>query len=510
MEKIILADVLTLDSSQPSADAVLVSNNQIRFVGSVEDCRAIAPKAELLDYRGAHLTPGLTDAHIHLVGYGFSLGLLDLSACTTLEDGLAKVAEQVAITPQGDWILGGWFFANRWSANSYPTAADLDRVAPHHPVFLRTRDGHGAWCNTLALELAGVHAGTPEPVGGQIIRDADGNPTGMMLEASAFELVRRVIPPSSLEDCISAAQRASAQLEAWGYTCVHTMGLEPVMYLHALQELEQRQELNLRIWSSLDHAHLEAVETIGLRGGTGDLVKICGIKFFADGALGARTAWMFEPYLGTNQTGVMVDAPELILERGQRAIELGFTPVVHAIGDRANHEVLNVLERLKPLADQRGVRLRLEHAQHLSPADIARFGQLGVVASVQAIHLVDDAVPVYGLLGETRAKTTYPFRSLLNTGATLAFGSDASVATPEPMQGFAAAVHRLGLDGMPFMTEQCLTPLETLHGYTTGAAKAAGWEHWYGQVKAGYKADFTLWDGNPSLELANPIKALRL
>ncbi len=282
------------------------------------------------------------------------------------------------------------------------------------------------------------------------------------------------------------------------------------MSLRAVQELEQRGELPLQVWSSIPHADLEHVEATGLRGGTGNLVKICGIKFFADGALGSRTAWMFEPYLGTTETGVIADPPELILERGRRALEMGFTPVVHAIGDRANHEVLNVLEKLKPLADARGVRLRLEHAQHLSPADIARFGKLGIVASVQAIHLVDDAVPVFGLLGETRAKTTYPFRTLLETGATLALGSDASVATPEPTLGLEAAVKRLGLDGKPFMSEQCLTPLEALEGYTIGAAKAAGWEKWYGQVKEGYKADFTLWETDPSLELAKPIKALRI
>ncbi len=507
METVILANVITLNSAQPRAEAVLVSNRQVRFVGSQADCLAIAPKAEILEYSDAFLTPGLTDAHIHLTGYGFALAALDLSACQTLEQGLALIATRAGGTA---WLQGGGMFPNRWSEQSYPTAADLDRVAPNQPVYIRSRDGHSAWVNTKALELANVHAGTPDPEGGRIIRDVSGNPTGMLLEPSAMNLVRQAIPAATLEESVTACARACAQLEAWGYTSVHTMALEPAMSLRAIQELEQGGALPLQVWASIPHADLEHVEATGLRGGTGDLVKISGIKFFADGALGSRTAWMFEPYLGTTETGVIADSPELILERGRRALEMGFCPVVHAIGDKANHEVLNVLEKLKPLADARGVRLRLEHAQHLQPSDIARFGKLGIVASVQAIHLVDDAVPVFGLLGETRAKTTYAFRTLLETGATLALGSDASVATPEPMVGLEAAVKRLGLDRNVFMPEQCLTPLEALEGYTIGAAKAAGWENWYGQVKQGYKADFTLWETDPSLELAKPIKALRI
>ncbi len=507
MEQIILANVITLNSAQPRAEAVLVTNRQIRFVGSRADCLAIAPKAEVQDYAEAFLTPGLTDAHIHLTGYGFSLAALDLSACQSLEQGLAMIATRVGGT---DWLQGGGMFPNRWSETTYPTASDLDRIAPNQPVFIRSRDGHSAWVNTKALEIAGVHAGTPDPEGGRMIRDNAGNPTGMLLEPNAMNLVRRAIPAATLEECVTACARACAQLEAWGYTSVHTMALEPANYLRAVQELEQRGALPLQVWASIPHADLESVEATGLRGGTGDLVKICGIKFFADGALGSRTAWMHQPYLGTDSTGVIADPPELILERGRRALEMGFTPVVHAIGDRANHEVLNVLEKLKPFADARGVRLRLEHAQHLQASDIARFGKLGIVASVQAIHLLDDAVPVFGLLGETRAKTTYPFRTLLETGATLALGSDASVATPEPRLGLEAAVKRLGLDGKVFMPEQCLTPLEALEGYTKGAAKAAGWEKWYGQVRQGYKADFTLWETDPSFELAKPIRALRV
>jgi predicted amidohydrolase YtcJ len=308
---------------------------------------------------------------------------------------------------------------------------------------------------------------------------------------------------------LNAGRTAAKKLEAWGFTSVHTMALEPNSFIWAMQELEARDELPLRVWACLPHADLEHVEALGLRGGTGNRVRLSGIKFFSDGALGSRTAWMLEPYLGTSETGVIADPPEAILERGRRALELGFCPVVHAIGDRANFEILNVLEQLKPLAEARGIRLRLEHAQHLHPDDIPRFGRLGVVASVQAIHLVDDAMPVYTLLGAERAKGMYAFRSLLETGATLAMGSDASVATPDPVLGMRAAVERIGSDGNVFMPDQCLTPLETLEAYTLGAAKAAGWERWYGRIAPGCAAEFTLWDADPSKQLANPIRAWR-
>jgi predicted amidohydrolase YtcJ len=509
METIVLSNLITLEPSQPHAEALLVTHGKIRHVGSAENCRAIAPKAEIQDLRGGFITPGLTDAHIHLTGYGFALERLDLSQCQTLEAALALVAGRSSSVPAGTWIVGGGVFPNRWSSTTYPTAADLDAVSPNHPVYLRTRDGHAAWVNSRALELAGIHAGTPEPQGGQIVRDANGKPSGMLLESSAFMLVQRVVPEPTLEACVAATARAAQQLEAWGYTAVHTMAAEPPDFLRSIQELEQRTELPLRVWASIPHKDLESLEATGLRGGTGERVKLCGIKFFTDGALGSRTAWMQEPYLGSSQTGIVIDTPEVFFERAQMALALGFCPVVHAIGDRANHEILNVLERLLPLAKARGMRLRLEHAQHLLPQDVARFGRLGIVVSPQPIHLVDDALPVYTLLGEARAKTTYAFKSLLETGAVLAFGSDAYVATPDPVLGFAAAVNRIGADGHVFLPEQCLTPLETLTAYTHGAAMAAGWENWYGQIKQGYAADFTLWEKDPSQQLAKPIQALR-
>ena len=505
--KIILSDIITLHASHPRALGVLVVNNTIQALGSRGELLVLAPKAEINDCRDMVLTPGLTDAHIHLVGYGLSLQNVLLEDTKSSTEAVSRVAERASRVEAGDWIFGNGFDRSLWGLNGFPLALDLDPVSPVNPVALWSRDGHGLWCNSLALKIAGVTSSTPNPDGGVIVHDENGEPTGMLLE-NAMDLVKRVFPVMQLEDLVAAAKLGAQDMSHKGFTCVHTMALEPIEYLHAMWELEARGEMPLRVWASIPHAQLEHLQQTGLRGGVGNRVKLCGVKFFADGSLGSRTALMLEPYNGISEIGVQVDSKETLIERGLLALELGFCPVVHAIGDRANREMLDALEVLTPLARSKNVRLRLEHAQHLHPQDIARFGQLGIVASVQPIHAPGDVKNIQRLLGETRGKTTYAFRSLLETGAVLALGSDAPVATPDPILGFQAAIERTDLEGQPWNPEQALSRLETLHGYTTGAAIAAGWEGWYGQVAPGFAADFTLWDKDPTLEVARPVRAL--
>jgi predicted amidohydrolase YtcJ len=504
--KIILSDIITLHDSHPRASGVLVIENRVQALGTRDELLALAPKAEVLDFRDLVLTPGLTDAHIHLVGYGFSLQYVHLADTKSSAEALARVAEKISRTAHGDWIFGNGFDRSLWGMSDYPTARELDALTPAHPVALWSRDGHSLWCNSLALNMAGITDDTPNPEGGVILK-LNGTPSGTLLE-NAMDLVKRVFPKPQLEEIVAAAKLGAADMASKGFTCVHTMALEPIEYLHGMYELEARGEMPLRVWASISHAHLGHLQQTGLRGGVGDRVKLCGVKFFADGALGSRTALMLEPYLGFEDSGVQVDSKETFLERGRLALELGFSPVVHAIGDRANHEMLDAFEILAPLAREKNVRLRLEHAQHLHPSDIARFAQLGVVASVQPIHAPGDVINVGRLLGETRAATTFAFRSLLEVNTALALGSDAPVATPDPILGFRAAVERHDLGGKPWHPEQALTRLETLRGYTTGAAFAAGWEAWYGRVAPGCSADFTLWDKDPTLEDAKPIQAL--
>jgi predicted amidohydrolase YtcJ len=505
---LILADTLTLDPAKPRAGAVLVRAGKVAAVGTREDLETLG--LEVLDHRGALLTPGLTDAHVHLVKYGFNLAELDLAETNSYREALALVAERAASLAEGAWLIGGGVDPNRWGLSDYPLAAWLDEVSPRNPVLLRTRDLHGAWVNSLTIRAAGLSAGTPDPAGGRIARTSDGSPAGMLLE-SAVGLVHDAMPAETWEETVAAARRAAKNLADRGFTSTHTMAAEPPEHLRAMLDLEAKGEMPLRIWACLPHARLEEVAACGLRGGIGRRVRLSGIKFFADGSLGSRTALMLEDFTGQpGNRGVAVDSADLIRERGRTAIELGFAPVVHAIGDRANREVLAVLEDLAPLAKARGVRLRLEHAQHLHPDDVSRFGRAGIIASVQPIHIVGDAPAIPTLLGEERGRWSYPFRSLLQSGATLALGSDAPVATPDPLAGWHAATERNGLDGAPFHQEEALTHAETLAGYTTGAAAAAGWENWYGRVSPGYAADFTLWDGDPSRGVAKPVQALSL
>jgi predicted amidohydrolase YtcJ len=505
--KIILSNIITLHPSHPRALGVLVIENRVQALGSLEALRELAPKAEMLDHRDFFLTSGLTDAHIHLVGYGFSLQNVKLEDTRSCAQAVSRVAERAARVAAGDWIFGNGFDRSLWGQTEYPTAFDLDPISPNNPVALWSRDGHGLWCNSHALKIAGITSSTPNPHGGVIVHDDQGEPTGMLLE-NAMELVKHVFPALQLEDVVAAGKLGAFDMANRGFTCVHTMALEPIEYLHGMWELEARGEMPLRIWASISHTQLEHVKLSGLRGGVGDRVKLCGVKFFADGALGSRTALMLENYLGFEDSGVQVDSKETFLERGRLALELGFSPVVHAIGDRANREMLDVLEELTLLARAKNVRLRLEHAQHLHPDDIARFGKLGIAVSVQPIHAPGDVQNINRLLGEARGKTTYAFRSLLESGTVLALGSDAPVATPDPIQGFQAAVKRLDLNGQAWNPEQALSRLETLQGYTTGAAFAAGWDGWYGQVAPGFAADFTLWDKDPTLEDAKPVQAL--
>jgi predicted amidohydrolase YtcJ len=507
--QIILADAITLSSPQPQAQAVLCDNGWVLALGSREAMLAIAPRAEILDFRGHFLTPGLTDAHIHLVNYGFSLERLDVSETRSWQEATRLIQDRAAQLEPGVWLQGGGFLRSNWGLEGHPFAEWLDQVAPNNPVLISSRDGHAIWVNSLALELAGIHAGTPDPDGGVIIRDDHGTPTGTLLE-TATSLVRLAMPVPEFNDFLRAAKAASSSMESLGFTGVHTMAAESPECMRAILELEARNEMPLRVWASLPHVDLEHVQEIGLRGGTGNRVRLSGIKFFADGALGSRTANMLEDYEGfPGERGVQVDSGETIMERGRIALELGFSPVAHAIGDGANRTVLDAFEQLVPLANARGLRLRLEHAQHLHPDDIARFGRLGVVAGMQAIHLPEDTRNIDTTLGSNRASSSFAFRSLIETGAMVALGSDAPIATPDPNLGFAAAIDRQDQNGKPWHPEQALSRLETLQGYTRNAAFAAGWENWYGQIATGFAAEFTLWDGNPTLKAAKPLRTIR-
>lgn len=488
MPQLILADVRTLDPASPRAEGVLVQSGRVVAAGTREDLRARAPGAHELDHRDLILTPGLTDAHVHLAAYGFSLANVNLTGARSVQEVVARVRERAAITPEGEWIQGNGFTLSELGLSRYPTAAELDEAAPHHPVLLHSRDLHMSWANSVALRAAGVHEATPDPEGGQIVR-----PLGTLLEF-AKELVTRVIPPATDADYARAVRRGAADFEARGFTSVHTMAFESLAALRAVRNAAERGELPLRVWACIDHDHVEIAREVGLETlGYGDRVVVGGLKFFADGALGSRTAWLHAPgYADGSGVGMALHSPELIRERGRAGLALGLTPVTHAIGDRANTEVLNAYENLAGDARAAGLRVRLEHAQHLRPEDIPRFARLGVTASVQPIHLLGDGPVIRELLPHLEG-TSYAFRSLLRAGALLAFGSDAPVAPPDVQANFRAAVTRVDDAGVTLGAAEALTEDEVLFAHTRGPALAVGWED-SGIIREGARAEFTVWD----------------
>ena len=482
-QTLILARILTQVDSQPEAEALLVEAGRVRAVGSRQELQARFPGAENLDHRDLLLTPGLCDAHIHLVAYGASLTQLGLHGASSVAEVAARVGQGAANTPAGSWILGGGFLMSELGLGEYPTAGMLDSVSSHHPVLLYSRDLHLAWANTLALRLSGINEHTPDPPGGRIVR-----PLGTLLE-NATELLARAVPAASEAQVLAAARAGAEDLAGRGYVSAHTMGFEGPQAPRALQTLETRGELPLRIWACLPHERLSEAPEL-LKTNT-DLFQFGGLKFFADGALGSRTAWLHPPgFADGSGTGMALDSPELIRELGRQALALGLTPVTHAIGDRANSEVLDAYDDLRELARQQGVRLRIEHAQHLRPADIPRFD--GLTASVQPIHLQADAAMIRQLLPQLEG-SSYAFKSLKAAGAVLAFGSDAPVAPPDVRASFAAAVTRVGDDGHRLAPGEALTPEEVLWAFTRGPALAAGWDD-EGIIRPGTRAAFTLWD----------------
>ncbi|MFC4426688.1 amidohydrolase [Deinococcus navajonensis] len=482
---VIQARTLTQDETRPETEAVLVGAGRVLATGSREDMRSLAPSAAVIDHRDALLTPGLCDAHTHLVSYGFSLSELSLHGAGSVQEVLSRVAARTATLPAGTWIRGGGFLMTELGLSDYPTAELLDEVSPHHPVLLYSRDLHMAWANSAALRAAGVTLSTADPEGGRIVR-----PLGTLLE-TATELLARALPVPSAAEYLAAAKAGADDLAARGYVSTHTMAFEAPDAPRALQALAARGELPLRVWACLPHERLAHARDLGLALNPGGLFQWGGVKFFADGALGSRTAWLHAPgFADGSGTGIALDPPELIRERGREALALGLTPVTHAIGDRANTEVLDVYDELRAEAKARGIRLRIEHTQHLRPEDLPRFE--GLTASVQPIHMQADAAMIRTLMPHLQERS-YAFRSLQAAGAVLAFGSDAPVAPPSPQANFAAATTRLGDDGQPLAPAEALTAQEVLWAHTRGPAIAAGWDD-EGIIRPGARAAFTLWD----------------
>lgn len=501
--------IYTQDAARPAAEALAIENGRILAVGDNASIRS-AHGGQGIDLQGRVMIPGLTDAHIHLECYSLALQYVDCET-STRQECLERVAERARHTPPGVWIRGHGWNQNNW-LEGYGSAADLDAVAPDNPVYLTAKSLHAGWANSAALRLAGITAGTPDPLEGRIGRDASGTPDGILYEDSVG-LIESVIPQPGPEQVAEAIRLALPGLWRMGLTGVHDFDRRTCF--SALQLLHQRGELRLRVLKSIPLEDLPSAVALGLRSGFGDdWLRIGGVKCFADGALGPRTSAMLQPYEGEaqNRGMLLMDAEELF-ERGRPAVENGLPLAVHAIGDLANHEVLNAFERLRALetthSNERMVqsgsetallRHRIEHVQIIHPQDAGRLAALGIVASMQPVHAPSDMLMADRYWGE-RTAWSYAWKTQLQRGAVLAFGSDAPVESPNPFWGLHAAVTRQRLDGSPgpqgWHPEQRLSVEHALHGFTVGPAYTAGLEDHLGRLAPGFLADLLVLEVDP-------------
>jgi predicted amidohydrolase YtcJ len=476
----------------PPVQALLVRGGRIAALGTEDEVRHAALPGARTEHVDGVVTPGLTDAHVHLTLWALARRRVDLNAARTLDEGLAAVAD-AAKSGEG-WVRGIGWDRHRWGG--LPTREPLDRACPDRPAFLHSHDLHGAWVNSEALRRCGITRDTPDPLGGEIVRDAGGEPTGVLLE-KAVRLVESHLPQESPEEVRSALLDAQAEAHRLGLTGVHSV---EVTGLEDFTAMELDGVLRLRVLQSIPLPRLEHAIGAALRSGFGGpWLRIGGVKMFLDGALGSRTAWMRQPFEGgaPGDTGIRTLEPDAFRDNVLRAARAGIASTVHAIGDAAVELAIDVLGGAPRVA---AMPHRIEHVQ-LCPPDLwARAGASGLVGSMQPVHLVTDILTAERHWGHERSRGAYAFRPLADAGMPLAFGSDVPVETCDPRMGLFAAVKRVGWDGEPedgWWMENAITPEEALRAYTEGPAHAAGLTHRQGRLLPGYDADLVAWDVDP-------------
>jgi predicted amidohydrolase YtcJ len=498
------AKVRTVDKTHPTAQAVAVLGDRIVAVGSNADVEVLrSPDTKVIDARGKLLLPGFNDAHVHFVDGGLQLDSVQLNDTTSTDEFVRRIAEQAKKTPKGEWIQGGDWDETKWSPPNLPTKELIDPVTPDNPAFLGRYDGHGALANSAALRLAEITAQTPNPPGGVIVRDAQGNPTGVLKDA-AKDLLTKVIPPLSHDQRLRAMRRALEYAASLGVTSVQHMnngeGTESYADIRAYGELLQNGELTTRVYVAPAISDVQDQAKIGVRHAFGSsFLRIGALKGFADGSLGSGTAYFFDPYSDDpNNSGLLgkqMQPLSQIRDWMMKADAAGLQLCTHAIGDRAISTVLDLYTDV--VKEHHGMerRFRIEHAQHMAEKDFARFAQLDVIASVQPYQAIDDGRWAEARIGHDRASRTYAFRTFLNHGVHLAFGTDWDVAPLNPILTVYAAVTRATLDGKKpngWFPEQKLTVAEAVEGYTAGSAYAEFQEKEKGSITPGKLADMVL------------------
>ena len=495
---IVNAIVHTMDPAHPTAEAVAIFGNRIVAVGSSKDIRKLAGSGtRTIDAKKQLVLPGFNDAHTHFLTGGFQLASVNLRDAANQQEFASTIRTFAARLPKGQWVTGGDWDHERWPDAKLPTTELIESFTPETPVFVNRLDSHMALANSAALRLAGVTRQTIDPPGGVIVRDKNGEPTGILKDA-AMNFVFKVKPPASFDEKLTAARAATNHAAKLGVTSIQDMsaGTDVGVY----QTLLDRGELKTRVYAVAPLPAWERLARTGVRAHFGnEMLRVGGLKGFADGSLGSTTALFYEPYKDEPGTsGIAGDEmyPDgAMLQRVEEADRAGLQILIHAIGDRANDLILTIYEQVERENGPRDRRFRIEHAQHLRAQDIQRFGRDKVIASMQPYHAIDDGRWAEKRIGKERAKTTYAFRSLLDSGATLAFGTDWTVAPLNPMLTIYAAVTRRTLDGKNskgWVPEQKISVEETVRAYTYGSAYAEFQENVKGTITPGKLADLVI------------------
>ncbi len=494
------AHIYTVDDTRPAAQAFAVRNGLFVFVGSEREAMALRGTAtRVVDLHGATVVPGLADAHGHLAGLAEFLRDADLVGSLSYEEAIARTVQHAGKPAKGDWVFGRGWDQNRWSVKQFPTTAALDKAFPDNPAMLERVDGHALLANTRAMQAAGITAATKDPEGGRIIRDTNGNPTGVFVD-NAEGLIMRAIPAPTAAQLERGLAAAIADCNKWGLVAVHDPG-EPRPVIDVMEAMARKGEFSLRgyILISDDSAAIAHYYTLGPRSDMyGGHLWVRAIKLYADGALGSRGAALLSPYSDDpGNTGLLVSSEAHLQSVATSALRHGFQVATHAIGDRGPRNVLDAYAaalKAVPTADH---RFRVEHAQIIDPADIPRFAELGVIPSMQSSHQTSDMRWAEDRLGPSRIRGAYAWRSLLNTGVIIPNGTDFPVEQVNPLITFHSAVTREDATGWPdggWYPEQRMTRDEALRSMTIWPAYAGFQEHVMGSITPGKYADFTVFD----------------
>ncbi|HKW11775.1 MAG TPA: amidohydrolase [Gemmatimonadaceae bacterium] len=493
---VVNARVWTGDPRRPWADALAIDGDRIALVGtSAEVKKLAAPSTRVVDAEGMMVVPGFIDSHVHFISGGFGLSSVQLRDAKTPAEFIRRINAYALTLPAGAWITEGNWDHEQWGGE-LPRRDWIDSVTPNNPVWINRLDGHMGLANSAALRAAGVDASTADVAGGTIVRGADHSPTGI-LKDNAQSLIDRVVPDPPAEVTDRAVDAAMSYVASNGVTSVHNMGT--FADLTAFDRAHKAGRMKTRIYAVVPLASWAQLrDTVKTRGRGDSWLHIGGLKGFVDGSLGSHTAAMLQPFTDApNDTGLFVNTPEHLYEWTSGADKAGLQVIVHAIGDKAIRTQLDIYQRVEREDGPRDRRFRIEHLQHIARADIPRVAPLGVIASMQPYHAIDDGRWAEKVIGHERAKTTYAFRSLLDAKVRLAFGSDWFVAPPTPIEGIYAAVTRRTLDDKNpggWIPDQKIQVEDALRAYTSNAAYAEFMEKEKGTLAKGMLADFVILD----------------